>query len=60
MEDILREKFQYATITPFKDYCRLDEKRELSKSLIDDLDSLEIDWDAPNKKLDPIEGPNPD
>ena len=52
MEDILREKFQYATITPFKDYCRLDEKRELSKSLNDDLDSLEIDWDAPNKKLE--------
>ena len=54
MEDILTEKFQYATITPFKDYCRLDEKRELSKSLNDDLDSLTIDWDSPKNRLENI------
>jgi hypothetical protein len=45
MEEILSEKFQYATITPFKDYCRLDEKKKLSRSLNDDLDNLISDWD---------------
>lgn len=45
MEDILRERFQYATITPFKDYCRLDEKKELINSLNDDLDNLISDWE---------------
>jgi hypothetical protein len=52
MEDILTERFQYATITPFKDYCRLDEKKELSRSMNDDLDKLDFDWDVPNKKLE--------
>lgn len=52
MEDILRERFQYATITPFKDYCRLDEKKELLNSMNDDLESLDF-WDNPtSKKLD--------
>lgn len=51
MEDILRERFQYATITPFKDYCRLDEKKVLSKSMNDDLDSLDIDWETPKTKI---------
>jgi hypothetical protein len=46
MEDILRERFQYATIIPFKDYCRLDEKKELINSLNDDLDCLD-GWDTP-------------
>ena len=54
MEDILTERFQYATITPFKDYCRLDEKKELSKSMNDDLDKLDFDWDVPNKKLESL------
>jgi len=54
MEDILTEKFQYATITPFKDYCRLDEKKDLSRSLNDDLDRLEIDWDTPKNKLENV------
>jgi hypothetical protein len=54
MEDILRERFQYATITPFKDYCRLDEKKELSKSINDDLDRLDIDWDTPKGKINNI------
>lgn len=50
MEDILREKFQYATITPFKDYCRLDERKELIRSLNDDLDNLISDWDIGSAK----------
>jgi hypothetical protein len=53
MEDILTERFQFATITPFKDYCRLDEKKKLFKSLNDDLDSLETtfnDWGVTEKK----------
>lgn len=54
MEDILRERFQYATITPFKDYCRLDEKKELSRSMNDDLDRLDFDWDTPTKKIDQL------
>jgi hypothetical protein len=54
MEDILTERFQYATITPFKDYCRLDEKKELSRSMNDDLDKLDFDWDVPNKKLESL------
>ncbi len=54
MEDILTERFQYATITPFKDYCRLDEKKELSKSMNDDLDSLDFDWDTPKTKINQL------
>jgi hypothetical protein len=54
MEDILTERFQYATITPFKDYCRLDEKKELSRSMNDDLDSLDFDWDTPKTKINQL------
>lgn len=42
MEEILEERFQFATITPFRDYCRLDEKKVLSRTITEDLDYL--DW----------------
>jgi hypothetical protein len=44
MEDIIRERFNYAVITPFKDYCRLDERKQLSNSInynSEDLDPWE-------------------
>lgn len=41
MEEIFSEKFNYATITPFKDYCRLDERSYLTRSINDDLDNLD-------------------
>ena len=41
MEDILTERFQYSRITPFKDYCRLDEKKRLLNSQNEELDFLE-------------------
>ena len=41
MEDIITERFQYATITPFKDYCRVDEKKRLSNSINNNLDDLD-------------------
>lgn len=44
MEDIITERFNYATITPLKDYCRLDEKKKLSASMTDGLDGLEDDF----------------
>lgn len=43
MEDILSERFQYATITPFKDYCRLDERKRLLNSQNEELDYLDED-----------------
>jgi len=57
MEDIITERFQYATITPFKDYCRLDEKKELLRSLNDDLDNLDdFSWDTPTtNRLDRVD-----
>jgi hypothetical protein len=45
MEEILTERFNYASIIPFKDYCRLDEKKVLSKSITEELERLdEGDW----------------
>jgi hypothetical protein len=43
MEDILTERFQFARITPFKDYCRLDEKKRLLNSQNEELDFLDGD-----------------
>lgn len=43
MEELLSEKFQYATITPFKDYCRIDDKDRLSRSITENLDFLDYD-----------------
>ncbi len=33
MDDIITQRFSYATITPFKDYCRLDERSRLINSV---------------------------
>lgn len=59
MEEIITEKFQYATITPFKDYCRLDEKKRLLNSQNEELDFLDGDtfsrWEGGN--FDIIETP---
>lgn len=43
MEDILTERFSYASITPYKDYCKLSEKRKLSRTMIDNLDKYDVD-----------------
>ncbi len=44
MEDIITQRFSYASITPYKDYCRLDEKKDLSTSFQNNLDGLsEVD-----------------
>lgn len=40
MEDIITQRFSYANITPYKDYCNLDERKELSKSFSENLDLL--------------------
>jgi hypothetical protein len=41
MEDIITQKFSFATITPLKDYCRLDERRALTYIMRDGLDELD-------------------
>ena len=39
MDDIITQRFSYATITPFKDYCRLDEKGKLTTTFRNWTDS---------------------
>jgi hypothetical protein len=41
MEDIITQKFTYATITVFKDYCKIIDKKESLSSMGVDLDSLD-------------------
>ena len=41
MEDIITQKFTYATITVFKDYCKLIDKKQSLSSIGVDLDSLD-------------------
>jgi hypothetical protein len=41
MEDIITQKFSFATITPLKNYCRLDERETLNHHMRDDLDMLD-------------------
>jgi hypothetical protein len=43
MEDILVQKITYATITPFKDYCLIPEKKKYVNLLSDKLDYLDDD-----------------
>ena len=50
MENIITERFQYARITPFKDYCRLDEKKRLTNSINDNLENLDS-WDNIKEKF---------
>lgn len=57
MEDIITQKFSYASITPFKDYCRLDEKKLLSNVMRDNLDELD-DLDSFLKPFRDIFKPN--
>ena len=46
MEDILTQRFSYATITPYRDYCRLDEKEHNYNTFGDsDIESLYNDAD---------------
>jgi hypothetical protein len=41
MEEIINQKFTYATITVFKDYCKIIDKKESLSSMGVDLDSLD-------------------
>jgi len=43
MEDILVQKFTYATITPFKDYCLITNKKKYTHLQTDKLDYLDDD-----------------
>ena len=40
MEDIITQKFSFASIIPLKNYCRLDERKNLSHIMTDGLDEL--------------------
>ena len=46
MEEIITQKFTYATITVFKDYCKLIDKEKSLSSIGVDLDSLDGDDDV--------------
>ena len=39
MDDIITQRFSYATITPFKDYCKLNERSKLINSFVNWTDS---------------------
>jgi hypothetical protein len=41
MVDILTQKFTYAMITPFRDYCRISEDKKLKSQFNDSLDLLD-------------------
>ena len=43
MEDILTQRFNYASITLYRNYCRLDEKKQSGNTFNDDLDELNED-----------------
>jgi hypothetical protein len=38
MKDIITQKFNYAVITPYKDYCKLSDRKRLEKTFTDNLD----------------------
>lgn len=40
MEDIITQKFSFASIIPLKNYCRLDERKNLSHIMTDGLNEL--------------------
>jgi hypothetical protein len=46
MEEIITQKFTYATITVFKDYCKLIDKEKSLSSMGVDLDSLDGEDDV--------------
>ena len=41
MEDILTQRFNYASIVPFKNYCKLSEKKSSSNTFNDDLEVID-------------------
>lgn len=41
MVDLITQKFTYAVITPYKDYCKVSEKKSYQKRFNDSLDLLE-------------------
>lgn len=43
MENILTQRFNYATIVPYRNYCRLDEKNTNQTTFNDDFDFLDED-----------------
>ena len=45
MEDILTQRFNYASITLLRNYCRLDEKKQNGTTFNDDLDNLDDEDD---------------
>ena len=46
MEEIITQKFTYATITVFKDYCKIIDKKKSLNSFGVELDSLDDDEDV--------------
>ncbi len=46
MIDILTQKFSYALITPFKDYCLLSDEKRLKRQFNDSLDLLDEEEDV--------------
>jgi hypothetical protein len=45
MEDILTQRFNYASITLYRNYCKLDEKKQNRTTFNDDLDFLDEEDD---------------
>lgn len=43
MEDILTQRFSYATITPFKDYCKISDKKSTNTTFNNSIDELDDD-----------------
>lgn len=45
MEDILTERFNFATIVAYKDYCKLSDKKRLSEASTSNLNAFDDDLD---------------
>lgn len=54
MEEILTERFNFATITHYKDYCRISDKRKYQDAMNGEIDFLE--WDRPSLPTNKLRG----
>lgn len=51
MQEILTQKFNFARIIAYKDYCKLEEKQKLKKSMNENLDDYDYDVDTIQNSL---------
>lgn len=50
MQEILTQRFHFARIIPYKDYCKIEEKLKLKRAINDNIESYDIDEDLESSK----------